>query len=83
MGDRHVYDILGLYLPEHLKNSINTVRFATRQTSYEIIVEALEKYFNDLGLNCSQNSDESYPVPDGTELLEKDGLQFQYRKIRL
>ncbi|MCL5056983.1 MAG: hypothetical protein M1130_03085 [Actinobacteria bacterium] len=79
MGDKHIYDIIGLHLPDHLKSSINTVKFMARRTNCELIVDALEQCFKDLGLKPGAND----TLPDKRQLLEKEGLYCQFRKVRL
>ncbi|MFZ5645266.1 MAG: hypothetical protein ACOY46_16965 [Bacillota bacterium] len=82
MGDKYIYDIIGKCLPEHLKSSLNTVRFQTKQTNYEIIVNALEKYFNDMGIR-PQTFNPDFNSPFLVQTQEKDGFSWQLKKVKL
>ncbi|HBV97325.1 MAG: hypothetical protein JL50_13035 [Peptococcaceae bacterium BICA1-7] len=76
MGDKHINDLIGLHLPDHLESC--TESLTNRRTNNTITVDALERCFKDLGLNGS-----AAVFPDKRQLLEKEGLHCQFRKVRL
>lgn len=84
MGEMYINDIVGHHLPNNLTRSLNTAKLLTNKTIYEIMVDALEKYFNELGITEHQkeNTDMNFSGSKA-QSWEKEGFYYHYQRIRL
>lgn len=84
MGEMYINDIVGYYLPGHLARSMNTAEMKTGRTNYEIMVEALEKHFRELGIGDPTGGADLNRIYDTSfRSREKDGFKYLYQKVRL
>lgn len=84
MGEMYINDIVGHHLPNNLKRSLNTAKLLTNKTIYEIMVDALEKYLNELGIteHLKEKAEMNF---SGSKFQswEKEGFCYHYQRIRL
>jgi len=83
MGDRHIYDIIEQFLPSHILGSMNIAKVLTKQKGYEIIVDALEKYFSEMGIKSQPQAEPKYFLINKAALPEKDGFYCHNRKVKI
>ena len=82
MGEMYINDIVGHHLPNNLKRSLNTAKILTNKTIYEIMVDALEKYLNELGIT-EHLKEKAEMNLSGSKSWEKEGFCYHYQRIRL